>query len=239
MEHGWEKFRIGNVYSFFEKRTILVCVCGRCKTGWKETGNDNLRKFYWNTVGKSSELGMFICQPSKSTILIRVCGRYQTGRQDRKHKTDFEKFSWKTLTWENRHHFLTMYIWVALKESFKSSKILWRTTEMCSNSGFLLEPKKNYRPEIHGNLMQKQYLLGPMTWKVTQRSAWKDIANFRIKHLNNCTKVATPCMDDHQFQKAFIESVGELSTVCSQIVLKCLYLARFGRPCKVGNTAQQ
>ena len=26
------------------------------------------------------------------------------------------------------------------------------------------------------------------------------------------------------------ESVGELSTVCSQIVLKCLYLARIGRP---------
>ena len=26
------------------------------------------------------------------------------------------------------------------------------------------------------------------------------------------------------------ESVGELSTVCSQIVLKCLYLARLGRP---------
>ena len=31
-------------------------------------------------------------------------------------------------------------------------------------------------------------------------------------------KVATPCMDDHQFTEE-IESVGELSTVCSQIVL--------------------
>ena len=37
-------------------------------------------------------------------------------------------------------------------------------------------------------------------------------------------------MDDHQFKEGEIGSVGELSTVCSQIVLKCLYLARVGRP---------
>ena len=43
-------------------------------------------------------------------------------------------------------------------------------------------------------------------------------------------KVATPCMDDHQFKEEENESVGELSTVCSQIVLKCLYLAPIGRP---------
>ena len=42
-------------------------------------------------------------------------------------------------------------------------------------------------------------------------------------------KVATPCMDDHQFKEEENESVRELSTVCSQIVLKCLYLARIGR----------
>ena len=37
-------------------------------------------------------------------------------------------------------------------------------------------------------------------------------------------KVATPCMDDHQFKEEEIGSVGELSIVCSQIVLTCLYL---------------
>ena len=36
-------------------------------------------------------------------------------------------------------------------------------------------------------------------------------------------------MDDHQFKEEEIGSVGELSTVCSQIVLKCLSLARIGR----------
>ena len=43
-------------------------------------------------------------------------------------------------------------------------------------------------------------------------------------------KVAAPCMDDHQFREEEMKFVGELSTVCSQIVLECLYLARIGRP---------
>ena len=43
-------------------------------------------------------------------------------------------------------------------------------------------------------------------------------------------KVATPCMDDHQVKQEEMGSVGELSTVCSQIVLKCPDLARIGRP---------
>ena len=43
-------------------------------------------------------------------------------------------------------------------------------------------------------------------------------------------KVSTPCIDDHHFKKEETKSVGELSSTCSQIVLKCLYLARIGRP---------
>ena len=51
-------------------------------------------------------------------------------------------------------------------------------------------------------------------------------ANKTTQQLYN---VATPCLDDHQFKEEEIESIGELSTVCSQIVQKCLYLARIGR----------
>ena len=43
-------------------------------------------------------------------------------------------------------------------------------------------------------------------------------------------KVSTPCIDDHHFKEEEMKSVGELLHVCSQIVLKCLYLARLGRP---------
>ena len=43
-------------------------------------------------------------------------------------------------------------------------------------------------------------------------------------------KISTPCIDDHHFKEEETKSVGELSNTCSQIVLKCLYLARIGRP---------
>ena len=49
--------------------------------------------------------------------------------------------------------------------------------------------------------MQKQYILGPVTWKVTQRNVWKDVANLQIKTTQQLYKVATPCMDDHQFKE--------------------------------------
>ena len=43
-------------------------------------------------------------------------------------------------------------------------------------------------------------------------------------------KVSTPCIDDHHFKEEETKSVGELSQVCSQIVLKCLYVVRIGEP---------
>ena len=54
-----------------------------------------------------------------------------------------------------------------------------------------------------------------------------ELANKTIEQL---FKVATPCMDDHQFREEENGFVGELSTVCSQVVLKRLLLARVGRP---------
>ena len=43
-------------------------------------------------------------------------------------------------------------------------------------------------------------------------------------------KVSTPCIEDHQFKEEELKSVGDLSKVSSQNVLKCLYLTRIGRP---------
>ena len=42
--------------------------------------------------------------------------------------------------------------------------------------------------------------------------------------------VSTPCIDDHHIKEEETKSVGELSNTCSQIVLKCSYLASIGRP---------
>ena len=41
--------------------------------------------------------------------------------------------------------------------------------------------------------------------------------------------VSTLCIDDHHFKEEEMKFVGELSQVCSEIVLKCVYLAGIGR----------
>ena len=54
-----------------------------------------------------------------------------------------------------------------------------------------------------------------------------ELTNKKVEQLY---KVSSPCLDDHQFKQEELELVGELSEVCSHIVLKCLYLARISRP---------
>ena len=63
-----------------------------------------------------------------------------------------------------------------------------------------------------------------------RRNAWKDIANWRTKLLNHYTQSQLHELTTIQFKEEEMGSVGELSNVCSQIVLKCLYLARMARP---------
>ena len=54
-----------------------------------------------------------------------------------------------------------------------------------------------------------------------------ELANMATQQLY---KVSTPCIDDHHFKEEVLRSVEDMSQICSQIVLKCLYLARIGRP---------
>ena len=53
-----------------------------------------------------------------------------------------------------------------------------------------------------------------------------ELANKKTEQLH---KVSHLCLDNHE-KKEELENKGELSEVCSHIVLKCLYLARIGRP---------
>ena len=53
-----------------------------------------------------------------------------------------------------------------------------------------------------------------------------EVANKTTQQL---CKVSILCFDDHHFKERELKSVGDLLKVYSQIVLKCLYLARIGR----------
>ena len=61
-----------------------------------------------------------------------------------------------------------------------------------------------------------------------QRNVWSDIVSWPTRRRNNSTKYQLHDLMTVISKKK--KSVGELSQVCSKIVLKCLYLARIGRP---------
>ena len=94
-----------------------------------------------------------------------------------------------------------MYIWVVLKESVKLVMTLWQTAEICSNPGLLLEPKKNYRPGLQGNRMQKIYLHGPMTWEGHAKKCVERYCEVANKTTEQSYKVATPCLDEQQLKE--------------------------------------
>ena len=74
--------------------------------------------------------------------------------------------------------------------------------------------------------ISKTSQLGATTWKVTLKSVLNSLAN----SLDQLHAVSTQCLDDHHIKQEDLEIVGGLSVTCSQVVLKCLCLARIGRP---------
>ena len=102
----------------------------------------------------------------------------------------------------------------------------WRITEQCLNPEFQQEHtdkitmfgKSSYFSMVVRYGRSCQEMCGTTLW-VGERKTTRQLYN-----------VLTPCTDDHHFKEEELKSVGELSKICSQIVLKCLYLARIGRP---------
>ena len=142
----------------------------------------------------------------RNKILIR-CGKYST----------------KKLIWENQHRSLTMYTWDVLKDHISKdivdnyrtmfeSRISAGATEHLPCSENMSISSWSYDMDGHAKKCVERYC---------------ELANKTTQQLY---KVSTPCIDDHHFKEEESKSVGELSKVCSQIVVKCLYLARVGRP---------
>ena len=112
---------------------------------------------------------------------------------------------WKTLILENQHHFLTTCIWDVLNVNVNQTRMWLRNAEKCSNHKSLLEQLKKLlgweKPHAktvvvlrHGESCEK------VRWKKLWTGEYKDWA-----------KVSTPCLDDQNFEKEELETVGELS----------------------------
>ena len=136
-----------------------------------------------------------------------------------------EKYSIKKLIWE-------------ISTSFLDHVYLGCTQRQCQMSKDIVD---NYRTmfesRISGGGTEKLPFpqnLRISSWSYDMVGHAKKCVERKCELVNKTTqqlyKVSTPCIDDHHFKEEEMKSVGELSKVCSQIVLKCLYFARIGRP---------
>ena len=102
--------------------------------------------------------------------------------------------------------------------------MLWTITEQCLNREFPRCEQKSFHT-LRIFVFFHVFWYGGHAQKCVER--YCGLANKTTLQLY---KVSTPCVDDHHFKEEELKSVEDLSKVCSQIVVKCLYLARIERP---------
>ena len=121
------------------------------------------------------------------------------------------------------------YTWDVLSVNANRMKRSSNNPQRCSNHEFLLERLKNYQG---GRNLTPKLSRGPTTWKDTRKNALT--GTVAKKQTEQLYKVSTLCLEDHHFKKEELESVGELSNVCSQMVLKCLFWQKLVDPAFYG-----
>ena len=106
------------------------------------------------------------------------------------------------------------------------------------NKNLVNEYRKKFASRISGGPTEKQPCsekssANAIAWSYYMKGhAKKCVERYceQEKNIEQLCKVSTKCLNDHQVKKEELETVGELSKVCSQIALKSLYLERIGRP---------
>ena len=84
-----------------------------------------------------------------------------------------------------------------------------------SNYVFLLEQLKNYRG---GKSLTQKTVAWCCDMEGHARKCVERYGELANKKVEQLYKVSRPCLDDHQIKQEELESVGELSQVCSQFV---------------------
>ena len=140
-----------------------------------------------------------------------------TGRKQNLYAT------WRLRSWlilENLHHFLSICTWDVLEVNSNRTRKILRNTKKFESRVSAEAPEKIQGVNPHAKTV---------VWSQDMEGHAKKCEEINCKlakKLSNCTKVST-CLDGPSLQKEEeLETVGELSKVCSQIVLTCLYLDR-------------
>ena len=182
-------------------------------------GKDSSRTFYWYSDRKRYRIGnVFLFTENKDYSYRKTCMTSKWQEESRKWPQCGRNW-WILSTVENQHHFLIAYMWMHSTWMQTARNYCWRVqknvriTNVCWGNW-----------KIHAKTVAWSYDMGGHAPKCVER--YCELAN---KKTEQFYKVSTPCLDDHHSRKEELESVGELSKVSSQIVLKCLFLAWIGR----------
>ena len=178
-------------------------------------------KYGWEKVSK---LEMLFRTPWKRIILICVCGWHQIGWKETKYWSDVEIT--KQRSWFGRTNIIPrscipgMYsktMWNKQRYCRQLQNHVWIQNFRWGNGKIPMLGKSEYLFVVLSHGKSCQEMCGTILW------VGKQDDSTTIHSINFMP-------DAHHFKEEELNSVGNLSKICSQIVLKCLYLARIGRP---------
>ena len=193
---------------------------------WQDCdGKGNLRKSFWNTVRRKFPIGNAYSYTVKKDYSYLCMWMTSNWLEGNKTLIRCGKYSIKKSIWENQHLSLIMFVWGVLKDTVKLSKDIVDSYRAMFESRICARWTEKLPYSVNFRISSWSYDMEGHAKKCVER--YCDLASKTTQQLH---KVSTPCIDDHHSKEEELKSVGELSKVCSQIVLKCLYLARFGRP---------
>ena len=195
----------------------------RSSFGRTVVGNAIWENPFEGRLGEGFQLGMLIRTPWKRVVLICVRGWQKLAGK----KQNIDPM-WKVLNEEvdsgEPTSFLDHVYLVCTRRQREISKDNVDNYKTCLNHEFPRGELRNYHA-----LKIFVFLHGPTIWKVMPRNVWNDIVSWQTRRLNNSTSIYSMHWWP-SFQRRRIEICRRTVTSIISNCLKCLYLARIGRP---------
>ena len=190
-------------------------------------GKDNLRRFYWALNGKQYRIGnvFFVHRKQGLFLLLHVDDIKRAGRKQE--MAPMWRKLMKLVDLGEPISFLDhVYLGCTQRECTANVSIFDQEREMFESriSATATEKLPGWE-KPHAKTVAWSHDMECHAQKCGER--YCELANTKKEQMY---KVSTPCLNDHNFKKEELEAVAELSNMCSQMVLKCLYLSRIGRP---------
>ena len=187
---------------------------------WETQFEKILLKYGWE---KGFRLGLLVRTPWKRVILISVCGWHQIGWKETQSCSDVECTQQRS--WSGRTNILPRSCIPGMYPTtvWNKQRYCWQLQNHLCIQFF---SRSNWKIAMLG---KSEYLFVVLWYGRSYQECVERYCELANKTPQQLYKVSTPCIDDHHFKEEEMKFVGELSQVCSQIVLKFLYLPRIGR----------